>query len=34
MKKISILTPCYNEEENVNALYEAVKKQTDLLPQY
>ena len=34
MKKISILTPCYNEEENVNQLYEAVKKQMELLPQY
>jgi len=34
MKKISILTPCYNEEENVNLLYDAVKKQMDLLPQY
>jgi len=34
MKKISILTPCYNEEENVNNLYNATKKQFDALPQY
>jgi len=34
MKKISIVTPCYNEEENVEILYEAVKKQFDALPQY
>ena len=26
MKKISIVTPCYNEEENVEALYKEVKK--------
>ena len=24
MKKISILIPCYNEEENVGPIYEAV----------
>ena len=34
MKKISILTPCYNEEENVTLLYDAVKEQMKLLPQY
>lgn len=31
MKKISIITPCYNEEENVNEVYEKVKEQFDLL---
>ena len=31
MKKISILTPCYNEEENVEELYKRVKTQFDLL---
>ena len=25
MKKISVMIPCYNEEENVEAMYEAVK---------
>lgn len=34
MKKISILSPCYNEEENVEELYKQVKAQFDLLPQY
>jgi len=35
MKKlITILTPCYNEEENVEALCIAVRKQFELLPQY
>lgn len=34
MKKISIFTPCYNEEENVVALYEAVKREMEQLPQY
>jgi glycosyltransferase involved in cell wall biosynthesis len=33
-KHISIVTPCYNEEENVEALYEAVKKVFAGLPQY
>src|SRR5438105_1208849 len=28
-KKISVVTPCYNEEENVFDLYEAVKRQFD-----
>ena len=31
MKKISILTACYNEEENVEELYRQVKAQFDLL---
>lgn len=31
MKKISILTPCYNEEENVEELYRQVKTQFDAL---
>jgi glycosyltransferase involved in cell wall biosynthesis len=34
MKKISILTACYNEEENVELLYEAVKAQFQNLPEY
>jgi len=34
MKHICVVTPCYNEEENVEALYTAVKKQFSLLPQY
>lgn len=34
MKKISILTPCYNEEGNVRRLYEAVKTVMQGLPQY
>lgn len=35
MKKISILVPCYNEEENVIPLSEAiVKEMTTSLPQY
>ena len=34
MKHISIITPCYNEEENVEALYEAVKQIFAGLPQY
>ena len=29
MRKISIFTPCYNEEANVRALYEAVKKEME-----
>ncbi|WP_332445850.1 glycosyltransferase family 2 protein [Sphaerochaeta sp.] len=33
-KHICIVTPCYNEEENVRALYEAVKEQFRKLPQY
>ena len=32
MAKISIFTPCYNEEENVVALYEAVKQEMEKMP--
>lgn len=34
MKLISIVTPCYNEEENVEALYLQVKKIFASMPQY
>lgn len=34
MKLISIVTACYNEEENVDELYAQVKAQFALLPQY
>jgi glycosyltransferase involved in cell wall biosynthesis len=34
MKLITVLTPCYNEEENVEPLYEAVKAIFATLPQY
>jgi polyisoprenyl-phosphate glycosyltransferase len=34
MKLITVLTPCYNEEENVGPLYEAVKAVFANLPQY
>lgn len=34
MKLISIVTPCYNEEENVNDLYNQVKAVFAQLPQY
>ena len=34
MKLITILTPCYNEEENVEPLYEAVRAVFADLPQY
>jgi glycosyltransferase involved in cell wall biosynthesis len=33
-KKISIVTPCYNEEENVRELYERVKNVMSSLDQY
>jgi glycosyltransferase involved in cell wall biosynthesis len=33
-KNISIVTPCYNEEENVELLYNEVKKVFTQLPQY
>ncbi|MEG1998784.1 MAG: glycosyltransferase, partial [Bacteroidales bacterium] len=33
-KKISIVTPCYNEEDNVLELYQLVKEQFAILPQY
>jgi len=34
MKHISIMTPCYNEEENVRELYAAVKTEMAKLPHY
>ncbi len=34
MKHISVMTPCYNEEENVRPLYEAVKAEFARMPQY
>ena len=34
MKLISVVTPCYNEEENVNEAYERVKEVFSSLPQY
>lgn len=34
MRTISIVTPCYNEEENVEKLYEAVKSVFLALPQF
>ena len=34
MKHISVMTPCYNEEGNINNIYQAVKEQFDKLPQY
>lgn len=34
MKKISLFTPCYNEEKNVRQLYEKVTEVMQQLPQY
>jgi glycosyltransferase involved in cell wall biosynthesis len=34
MKLITVLTPCYNEQGNVEPLYEAVKAVFERLPQY
>lgn len=34
MKKISIVTPCFNEEENIEKLYNLVKKEFKSLSQY
>lgn len=34
MKKISVVTPCYNEQENVEILYHEVKKQFEALSEY
>ena len=34
MKKISIGVPCYNEEENIELMYEAITAQMKQLPQY
>lgn len=34
MKLISVVTPCFNEEENVEPLYEKIRAQFAALPQY
>jgi len=34
MKLITVVSPCYNEQENVAILYEQVKQQFELLPDY
>ena len=34
VKRITVVTPCYNEEGNVRALYEAVKELFAGLPHY
>ncbi|HEX6048190.1 MAG TPA: glycosyltransferase, partial [Gemmatimonadaceae bacterium] len=34
MKLISVVSPCYNEQDNVEALYEAVRAVFARLPQY
>ena len=34
MKLITVLTPCFNEEQNVEPLYEAVKAELAKLPHY
>lgn len=33
-KKVSIMIPCYNEEENIAAITDAVREQMEQLPQY
>ena len=33
-KKVSIMIPCYNEEENIEAITSAVRNQMEQLPQY
>ena len=33
-KHISVMTPCYNEEDNIFNLYNEVKQQFEKLPQY
>ena len=33
-KKVSIMIPCYNEEENIVAITDAVREQMEQLPQY
>lgn len=34
MKKISIGVPCYNEEDNIELMYQAISGQMKLLPEY
>jgi len=34
MKKLTIVTPCYNEEENVGPLYEAIRETMARFPRY
>jgi glycosyltransferase involved in cell wall biosynthesis len=34
MQTISIVTPCYNEEANVEPLYQAIRQEMALFPQY
>lgn len=34
MKKVSIMVPCYNEQENVIPISEAIVRQMEALPQY
>ena len=33
-KKVSVMIPCYNEEENIEAITDAVAKQMEQLPRY
>ena len=34
MKKISLISPCYNEELNIRVLYSRVRDVIDTLPNY
>ena len=34
MKTISVLTPCFNEEQNAELIYNAIREQFEKLPQY
>ena len=34
MKKISIIIPCYNEQDNINTLYDALSRIMDGNPDY
>ena len=34
MQTISIVTPCYNEAENVEQLYQAIRREMSAFPQY
>lgn len=34
MKKISICIPCYNEEKNIEEVYQRVKKALEMMPEY